>query len=192
MKSSIFYLSATLVLSLLSVSLISINQIGAYPQGPNDKSQDYSFGTISSVQTDESGKPTWIITGNWKGNILSNETATNASDVTFSANVRMIMTNGSAEHGHAITNFNVTDISEEEGARTFNGTSAINLPDGIVEGVPTSISVLGEGVISIWTDPARVEEHYGNSPIFGVVADEEGFGQGGNATSQGSPNPIAQ
>lgn len=190
MKSSIFYLSATLVLSLMSILFISVNPVSAYPQGLNTTGQDYSFGTISSVQTDESGKPIWIITGNWKGNILSNETAANASDITFSANVRMIMTNGSAEHGHAITNFNVTDFSEENGARTFNGTSAINLPDGIVEDVPTSISVLGEGVISIWTDPTRVEEHYGNSPIFGVVADERRFDQGD--PNQGSPSPIMQ
>jgi hypothetical protein len=91
----------------------------------------------------------------------------------------MITVNGSEPHSHSIANFNVTDISEENGIKTFNGTSAINLPDGIVEDVPTSVRVLGEGVISIWIDPTRVEEHYGYTPIYGLVSDERGFGPGG-------------
>ncbi|MCD6036489.1 MAG: uncharacterized protein K0S67_373 [Nitrososphaeraceae archaeon] len=126
---------------------------------------DYSFGTIASVQDDESGNHEWIVTGDWKGN--------------------MIMVNGSEPHSHSIANFNVTDISEENGIKTFNGTSAINLLDGIVEDVPTSVRVLGEGVISIWIDPTRVEEHYGNTPIYGVVSNERGFGPGG----PGGPGP---
>jgi hypothetical protein len=35
--------------------------------------------------------------------------------------------------------------------------------------VPTSIKLLGKGVISIWIDPSKVEEHYGNYPIYGVI-----------------------
>ncbi|HEX2068331.1 MAG TPA: hypothetical protein VHF08_06480 [Nitrososphaeraceae archaeon] len=50
---------------------------------------------------------------------------------------------------------------------------------GQVTDVPTSVRVLGEGVISIWIDPSRVEEHYGEIPIYGVVADEREFGPGG-------------
>ena len=51
--------------------------------------------------------------------------------------------------------------------------------EGTVTDVPTSIRILGEGVISIWIDPSRVEEHYGETPIYDVVADERGFGPGG-------------
>ena len=50
---------------------------------------------------------------------------------------------------------------------------------GQVTDVPTSIRVLGEGVISIWIDPLRVEEHYGETAIYGVMADERGFGPSG-------------
>jgi hypothetical protein len=172
-------LSAIVMVGLLFTLTIS-DLTFAQPYLRTEIPGDYSFGTIASVQDDESGNPEWIVSGDWKGNILTNQTTTaNASDITFSANVRMIMVNGSSSHSHSIANFNVTDISEENGIKTFNGTSAINLPDGIVEDVPTSVRVLGEGVISIWIDPTRVEEHYGNTPIYGVVADERGFGPDG-------------
>ena len=169
----------TIVMAGLLISLTTSNLTFAQPYPRTERPGDYSFGTIASVQDDESGNPEWIVSGDWKGNILTNETTANASDISFSANVRMIMVNGSAPHSHSIANFNATDISEENGIKTFNGTSAINLPDGIVEDVPTSVRVLGEGVISIWIDPKRVEQHYGNTPIYGVVADERGFGPGG-------------
>jgi hypothetical protein len=153
-------LSAIVMVGLL-FTLTTSNLTFAQPYPRTEIPGDYSFGTIASVQDD------------------ANETAANASDITFSANVRMITVNGSEPHSHSIANFNVTDISEENGIKTFNGTSAINLPDGIVEDVPTSVRVLGEGVISIWIDPTRVEEHYGNTPIYGLVSDERGFGPGG-------------
>ncbi len=109
-----------------------------------------------------------------------NKINSNASDLAFNANVRMVMINGSASsHIHAITNFNLTNASEENGVKTFNGTSTLNLIEGTVTDVPTSIRVLGEAVISIWIDPSRIEEHYGETPIYGVVADERGFDPGG-------------
>ena len=163
------------LLFTLTTSELTFAQPYPHTQIPGD----YSFGTIASVQDDESGNHEWIVTGDWKGNILANETTANASDITFSANVRMITVNGSEPHSHSIANFNVTDISEENGIKAFNGTSDINLLEGIVEDVPTSVRVLGEGVISIWIDPTRVEQHYGNSPIYGVVSNERGFGPGG-------------
>ena len=176
---------STIVMAGLLFSLTTSNLIFAQPYPRTERPGDYSFGAIASVQDDESGNPEWIVSGDWKGNILTNETTANASDISFSANVRMIMVNGSAPHSHSLANFNVTDISEENGIKTFNGTSAINLPDRIVEDVPTSVRVLGEGVISVWIDPTRVEEHYGNTPIYGVLADERGFGPG----RPGGPGP---
>jgi hypothetical protein len=177
MRLSTYLLPAVILAFSLMILSIMPELASAFTPGIKSKGQDYSFGSIASVQSDESGKPIWIITGDWKGNILSNVSAANASDITFSANVRMIMTNGSSGHSHAITNFNVTNISEENGTRTFNGTTALNLPDKTVQGVPTSIKVLGEGVISIWIDPTKVEKHYGNNPIFGVVANQKKLGQ---------------
>ena len=30
---------------------------------------------------------------------------------------------------------------------------------------------MGDKVISIWLDPSRIENHYGNTPIYGVIMD---------------------
>jgi hypothetical protein len=33
-------------------------------------------------------------------------------------------------------------------------------------------------VISIWLDPSKVNNHFGNTPIYGTVMDEHGYRQG--------------
>src|SRR5919107_5198289 len=110
---------STIVMASLLFTMTTSNLTFAQPYPHTERPGDYSFGTIASVQDDESGNHKWIVSGNWKGNILTNETTANASDISFNANVRMIMVNGSAPHSHSIANFNVTDISEENGIKTF-------------------------------------------------------------------------
>ena len=34
----------------------------------------YAFGTIASLQNDENGNPTWIVSGLWKGSLSMNNT----------------------------------------------------------------------------------------------------------------------
>ena len=47
------------------------NQVMAYSR-PYEKG-NYTFGTISSIQNDESGNPAWVVSGHWKANLLSNQ-----------------------------------------------------------------------------------------------------------------------
>src|ERR671925_224061 len=87
----------------------------------------YAFGTIASLQNDENGNPTWIVSGVWKGSLLmgnktqggggvnqttSTPTTVNATsqtgslpNATFNSKFNMVMTNGSALHNHEIYNF---------------------------------------------------------------------------------------
>jgi hypothetical protein len=44
--------------------------------------------------------------------------------------------------------------------------------EGPVTDIPTSISIMGNKVISIWLDPSKVGYHYGNTPIYGLVMDK--------------------
>ena len=37
----------------------------------NNSSKDHIFGTIASLQNDENGNLTWILSGNWRTNILT-------------------------------------------------------------------------------------------------------------------------
>ena len=159
-------------------------------QSPFDQASNFSFGPIASIQNNESGQPAWVVLGFWRGNLLSfNETRTtennegNASSPTvaaalFNANLRMIMLNGSGAHTHVITNFILSNVSSNEnGTTTYTGNSTISMPDAPIVDVPTTIKISGE-VISIFPDPSKVNEHFGNSPIYGAVpTGEEGIGR---------------
>jgi hypothetical protein len=151
----------------------------------------YAFGTISSLQNDENGNPTWIVSGLWEGRLLmdnktqggganqttSTATATNATAATdsvpkaaFNSKFNMVMTNGSAKHDHEIYNFKLTSMSNPNNTTSvFNGTATITMKQGPVENVPVSIKRIDNNVISIWADPTKVNKHFGNTPIFGTI-----------------------
>jgi hypothetical protein len=158
---------------------------------------NYTFGTISSLQNDESGNPAWVVSGHWKANLLSNQSnvtsqgnRSSSSGPTFNASVEMIMLNGTAAHTHTITNFVLANTSMPNNmTRIFNGTSTASMREGPVTDIPTGISIMGDKVISIWLDPSKVNNHFGNTPIYGTVMNEHGDRQGyskGNNTQMES------
>src|ERR671921_1822524 len=77
-----------LVLSIVSAAILMSGVIQtsamAYPQQKQGYSHHnkmmmqpglYAFGTISSLQNDENGNPTWIVSGLWKGSLsMDNKT----------------------------------------------------------------------------------------------------------------------
>jgi hypothetical protein len=152
----------------------------AFPQPY--KSGNQTFGVISSIQNDESGKPAWVVTGHWTSNLLSDNSA-NASQAMgnitapfarspFNMQLEMVRFNGTAGHTHSITDFVVANVSQPDNmTKVFNGTSTASMREGPVTDVPTSIKITGDKVISIWLDPSKVENHYGNTPIYGLVMD---------------------
>jgi|SRR5919106_917416 hypothetical protein len=152
---------------------------------------NFSFGPIASIQNNESGQPAWLAIGFWRGNLLSfNETtlATTTTTTTengdgnasspaaaaiFNANFRMIMLDGSQAHTHVITNFRLSNISSNEnGTTTYTGNATISLREEAFTDVPTTIKVSGE-IISIFPEPSKIHEHYGNTPIYGAIVQEE-------------------
>lgn len=177
-------------------------------QLPFGQASNFSFGPIGSIQNDESGQqPSWVVVGFWRSNLLSfNETAatTNTTTATtmensdgnnntssqiapavFNANLRMIMLNGSAPHTHVITNFVLSDVSSNEnGTMTYTGNSTVSMPETPFVNVPTTIKISGE-IISIFPEPSVVDQHFGNTPIYGVILPEEGRRGGGQFN--GSP-----
>jgi hypothetical protein len=180
--------AAILVLGAIQSSAL------AYPQqkqgySPHNKMMMqpglYAFGTIASLQNDENGDPTWIVSGLWKGSISTdNKTQGNQSttanataaaagslpNATFHSNFNMVMTNGSAMHKHAIYNFELMNMSNPSNTTSiFNGTATITLKDGPVDNVPVSIKRIDNNVVSIWADPTSVNNHFGNTPIFGTI-----------------------
>jgi hypothetical protein len=188
--SVLFIVSATILVS----GAIQSSAI-AYPQqkqgySPHNKMMQpglYAFGTIASLQNDENGNPTWIVSGLWEGS-LSNKTqggegnqstaTANASTVTSNlpnatlrSKFNMVMTNGSAMHDHEVYDFTLADISMPDNSTiVYNGTATITMRQGPVPDVPMSIKAMDNNAISIWVDPTKINNHFGNTPIFGTIA----------------------
>jgi hypothetical protein len=149
----------------------------------------YARGTIAGVQNDKDGKPAWIVSGSWIGSLTnltsdaammsssgaSNTTIskTNLPTATFNAVFNMVMLNGSALHKHQISNFTLTGMSMPDKTTTvYNGTATITMKEGPVNGVSISVRTVNDNVISIWVDPAKTMNHFGNTPIYGAITQE--------------------
>lgn len=181
--------AAILVSGAIQSSAIAYSQQkqGYSPQNTMVQPGLYAFGTIASLQNDENGNPTWIVSGLWEGSLTNktqggegNQTATttNAStataslpNATFHSKFNMVMTNGSAMHDHEISDFTLADISKPNNSTiVYNGTATITMRQGPVPDVPISIKAMDNNTISIWADPTKVNNHFGDTPIFGIIA----------------------
>ena len=136
----------------------------------------YAFGTIASLQNDENGNPTWIVSGLYKASLTMNnktqDAATTGSlpNATVDSKFNMVMTNGSAMHDHEIYDFTLTDMSMPNNSTTvFNGTATITMRQGPVPDVPVSIKAMENNAVSIWVEPTKIQNHFGNTPIFGTI-----------------------
>src|SRR5918999_3837693 len=199
MKSKILTISFIVSTAILISGIIQNNAI-AYPQQKQGYSQNkmmmqpglYAVGTIASLQNDENGNPTWIVSGIWKGSLsMGNETqdvgsnqtnttsaAANATsttgggspNATLYSKFNMVMTNGSALHDHEIYDFKLTNMTMPNNTTTvYNGTVTITMRQGPVTNVPVSIKSMESNAIRIWADPAMINNHFGNTPIFGTI-----------------------
>jgi len=87
----------------------------------------------------------------------------------------MVMFNDTSPHMHTITDFKMTGSPTKKGiTTTYNGTATVSfrpgflLPVPFVTDVPISIKLMGPSAISVWVDPTKTREHFGNTPIYGV------------------------
>ena len=172
-----------IVSAAILVSEIIQNNATAYPQQKQGYSYDdkmmkpglYAFGTIASLQNDENGNPTWIVSGLYKASLSMNKTQDRATpgslpNATVNSKFNMVMTNGSAMHDHEIYDFTLTDMSMPNNSTTvFNGTATITMRQGPVSDVPISIKAMDNNAVSIWIDPTKIQNHFGNTPIFGTI-----------------------
>jgi hypothetical protein len=186
----------TSLTTILTVSIILSHvsyDSAAIPQQYQNK--NFTFGPISSIQNGEKGKPEWIITGHWKTNLLSENASKSVADNTtspfarspFDTQIEMVRLNGTAGHTHTITNFVLTNMSQPNNmTKVFNGTSTASMREGPVTDIPTTIRIMGDKVIGIWLDPSKIENHYGNTPIYGLVTDidKPRLGPGGAMASK--------
>jgi hypothetical protein len=144
---------------------------------------NHKWGMISSIQNNEQGQPAWIVAGHWMLEMASqNDTATPdttggiSNIVGFNAMLHMVMLNGSAMHSHEISNFTQVGDATFNGdtnSTTITGTATITMREGPVQDVQTTIEIAQDKVIAISPDPAALENHFGDTPIYGVVVSPE-------------------
>ena len=67
-------------------------------------------------------------------------------------------------HKHQIDNFTLTAVSMPDNATTiYNGTVSITMKEGPVHEVPMSATVKEGNVLSLWLDPSKINNHFGNT-----------------------------
>jgi hypothetical protein len=180
--SVLFIASAALLISAAIQNSVMAYQDSQQKQGYSHhdkmmmKPGSYAFGTIASLQNDENGNPLWIVSGLYKGSpFMNNKTQDGIAtgslpNATLNSKFNMVMTNGSAMHDHRIYNFTLTDMSMPNNSTTvFNGTATITMRQGPVHDVPLSIKAMENNAVSIWVDPTKIQNHFGNTPIFGTI-----------------------
>jgi hypothetical protein len=100
-------------------------------------------GTIASLQNNETGKPTWILSGVWR--LIVPE----PSSAIFHAVFEMIKTDGKGIHAHSIYDFKLTHTFINNTVTVFNGTATITMKDGPHTNVPIRISIVNQGMCPI-------------------------------------------
>jgi hypothetical protein len=180
--SVLFIATAVLLVSGAIQNSVMANQYSQQKQGYSHhdkmmmKPGSYALGTIASLQNDENGNPIWIVSGLYKGSLsMYNKTQDGAAtgsipNATLNSKFNMVMTNGSAMHEHRIYNFTLTDMSMPNNLTTvFNGTATVTMREGPVPDVPLSVKAMDNNAVSIWVDPTKIQNHFGNTPIFGTI-----------------------
>ena len=152
-RKSVFLFTALIVLVLtgaIAAATFSLTSTEAYPtKGKNHK--DMAFGAISSIQNNEQGEPSWILSGHWLTNIINKTmdsfNQTNAAK--FDSRIYMVMLDGTAMHKHSISNFSLSDVSNQDNSTSYKGTVTVTLKDGPVEQVPIEIKTSNNHVIGL-------------------------------------------
>ena len=133
-------------------------------------------GIIASLQlAPDRLAPEWVTAGYWEldsdGPLLSGAAAETKPTVTkFDGIVEMTrLANGTALHSHTFSDFRQSDILHTgENTTTINGTMTVTLREGPVENVPVHIT-LQNNLISIAIDPVATDNHFGPTPIEGII-----------------------
>jgi hypothetical protein len=157
-----FKIFGTCIVAGFLLSLTGVNSVAAnYSQTHN-----LHFGPIASINQD------WILAGKW----MANMNETNKTDAGFYSIFNMVMINGSAPHIHKIYNATVTNMTKQGNNTVFHGTVSITMKDGPVDNVPTQVTIANNNTIAISMDPSKTNNHFGNTPIYGLIHNfEEGI-----------------
>lgn len=129
-------------------------------------------GSIANVQFDGEGNPEWIESGFWVMRLRPGAPDSDLPSANLVSRISMVRVDGTAMHGHVITNFTLVSASiEGNTTNVFDGTATVTMRDGPVPGVPLTIKILNNAAIAIWIGPDRINSHFGTSPVYGTLVE---------------------
>jgi hypothetical protein len=127
-------------------------------------------GEIGSIQGAQQQLFAWSTAGDWMMQLDGPLIGRAEPQVqSFNATIHMVRLDGNVLHEHEISNFTQYSVSHTGDAiTTFNGTFSVSMREGTVNNVPGYLQFTGD-LVSIWLDPTVLENHFGPTPIQGMV-----------------------
>lgn len=149
---------------------------------PSPQEEKFTSGSIASLQNEGSlqnesnPRSSWILSGLWNTSLVqellfSQTNASYSGPSFFNASFEMVKTDGTARHTHTISKFSERESSASNNNMTliFNGTATVSMVEGPIENVSTNLTVFNDNILSIWLDPRKTSNHFGDLPIYGMV-----------------------
>lgn len=143
---------------LIVASLLSLTGMNLHTSSATVADYEYGYGPIASINND------WILAGSYMG--YGNPS--NLSDSGFHATFSMVMKNGTTYHIHQISNATIEDVRMDGNNTIMQGSVTVTMRDGPVSNVPTTWTINNNNTLAISMDPSKVNDHFGNTPIYGV------------------------
>jgi hypothetical protein len=144
-----FVIVATLF-SLTGINMPTSSAIGA--------DYEYGYGPIASINND------WVLAGSYMG--YGNPS--NLSDSGFHATFSMLMKNGTSYHMHQISNATIEDVRMDGNNTIMKGSVTVTMRDVPVSNVPTTWTIYNNNTLAISMDPTKIDNHFGDTPIYGL------------------------
>lgn len=170
------FIAAVVLGAALTLSIFGLQHVSAASDDKKDndarKSTETTHalkGQISSVQAGTNGQPEWIQSGIWVIRMLSSNPQNPSAQLV--ARFEMVKPDGTAAHQHSISDFKVTQMTQEgNSTNVLKGTATVTMKNGPVTDVPATVKVFNNAVIGIWIGPDKVDSHFGTGPLYGTLS----------------------
>lgn len=183
-KIGILGMAIVAILAVGAISVVLLNgnstRIAYADEKGNDNSgqtmmeeksheQGRASGQIASIQNDDKGQPAWIASGAWRLFLMPPQNNSTQPDAKLLAKFTMAKLDGTSKHSHIISDFVMTNISDDGNTTTLTGNATMTMKDSPQKNIPMTIKIMNHNTISIMLDP-KVNSHLGNTPLYGIVS----------------------
>jgi hypothetical protein len=132
------------------------------------------YGILTSTQLNNQGAPEWLTAGSWRlvtdRPIFGGDNQTTPTVKSFDAVIVMTtVANGTRLHSHMVSNFKQGQVLHLAGNTTdINGTMTVTTEQGTTQNVPGFLNFQNNRM-SIWINPGAIQNHFGPTPITGII-----------------------